>query len=480
MSINQSIRYSNYGNSNNPLSLYDFIKPSRWIFNNVNPLPDTGEDQWFYINTVTGDLFEKTDGNWFLVYNFSTSAGTGITALQSDGGLSFVKPVIGNTGHFKGLNEGSVDEIIIDDSQLNEILFSMSPNYIPPLLSRVNNIKIGGDTFIPNNTFDNASGFNIGSLWTVVPSGTLYTCTNNTNGSAVWNRMGPYTASNVGLGGGQVFKALTSGDFELRTITGTTNQTVITTATNNVVISMDNDYKPVTLDNVVNVKNSYTGSAFSPTVNTDSTQGYQKGSVYSQVIGTSADMWVCADPTAGAAVWYDVGNKTSIIKDYAQFRVSDFTAKQTAIGASSTWYKLNLGSTALNNQLSSGTWSSVDLGSGFVIRRGPPTNGRSDNIYKISVHGMCYSVNNIADVSQQFNISFCIGSGISPSAGEAGSIAYLNMNTGEAIRKEPFSYSFMLQSVSSGNEDYFISVENATSTTNIFLEDVVINFEQIT
>lgn len=160
MALNQDIRYTNTGPYYNDLGLYDFIKSSRILVNDVNPISGPSDapnnDKNYWINSTTGDLFENIKGQWFLVYNFGTGGGTGdtgITNIENNGtGVGIFKDIIGRTAHLRSLR-GAINQInIIQDT--DEIRLLMDSDYKPSSLSLVNNnplqVGLGSSTFNPN------------------------------------------------------------------------------------------------------------------------------------------------------------------------------------------------------------------------------------------------------------------------------------------------------------------------------------------
>jgi hypothetical protein len=316
MSVNQDIRFATEAGDDNPKALYEFVKPSRWIFNNVNPTDDTGENKWFFVNTVTGDLFEKSNGSWFLVYNFATGGGgSDITNIENDGdGEGWFRYIIGSTAHFKSV-EGATDEIDVIDLT-SKLQIAMNANYVPPLLADlVGSSRVSGDSFSPGPNIDETLGFSVGSVWSQTGGGGLeYVCLDATAGAAVWKFVGPFECENIGTGEASIFAQQTvppaAPRYQFRHLRNVLGETTITQSADHVTIGINNSYIPEGLDKVPNVFNGYDGSLFPPTVSTDSSLGYQKGSIYTQVTTTpdAGNIWVCADASVGAAVWLNVSN----------------------------------------------------------------------------------------------------------------------------------------------------------------------------
>lgn len=376
-SLNQDIRYKSSDGDDNPEGLYPFIKPMRLVFNTSDPLPDTGENEWFLLNTLTGDLFQKTLGTWYWVYNFSTGGGGGgLTAIENDGaGVGWFRNILGSTAHFKSVSSAP-DEIDILDLS-SEIQMTMSPNYVPPLLARfLDSRKIGSAPFAPPPSADSSNGFSIGDLWTQQGAPhPLYVCTNASVGAAVWENIAPFGAISLGATGIDIYagETLITGKktFQIRKINGVAGQ-IITyiTGGGSAEIGINNTYKPSTLALVDNVKNSFSGSLFPPTVSTDSTQGYQKGSIYTQIstVPDAGHIWVCSDATAGSAQWKDVSASPTVLSfDYINW-TNDAGYIQTITGGNQDW---NAGPTIITQASYPSTiWSSSFDGTRQIFTKG--------------------------------------------------------------------------------------------------------------
>ena len=480
-SINQDIRFSNVGPQNNPKALFDFIKPSRWIFNNVNPLPDTGEDQWFYINTATGDLFEKTSGTWFLVYNFSVTPGSGITNIQNETPGLF-KNIIGTTAHFKGLAGDVVaNEIFVDNSDSNTVFLSIEPSYKPISLSRVQNIYIGNGTFNPNGTVGATEGASQGSLFIQLPA-ILWVCQNPV--TEVWTRTNSGILDIVNVGGpgeGLVIGVDVGGDGLFKKISSTGGDINVSSLSTSVDLNISPSFVPVLLDKVPNVYNNFSGNAFSPTVNDDITKGFQKGSIYTQLSGTVGDIWVCADNTTGAAVWRDVGQKTSVLKGYAQYSLTGSNYQTTFLNTLDR-YTLNVGPIPFDVTISEGDWTSVIITPPYVVaRRGPPLNGIPTNRYRYTMDAEFQIVAaTVLETSPIYEIYVQNDAGDRPNDPVyPHSSLRFTFPEGTLVRHVTISNSFFFESATSATEYYNICIRNRSNTKPIFLERLKFNIEQL-
>src|ERR1700685_279466 len=101
-------------NFNNPTNLTLDIKGAfRILVDTGPPLSTTGSFFDYYIDSATSNFYEKgDDGVWRLIYNFSTTPGTGVTTLANlgAGAFLFVPPVIGGVANLRSLvsNTGKI------------------------------------------------------------------------------------------------------------------------------------------------------------------------------------------------------------------------------------------------------------------------------------------------------------------------------------------------------------------------------------
>lgn len=129
MAFNQDIRFGppEFTNFNNPNNLYTFIKPSRIITNNIGgnaPLFNTGEDQWYFIDTDTGNFWYKNLGLWILLYTFGDGGGGAITDGSNVGiGNDIFKTKNGSVLEFKTIvsqPQSALESVLnLNDNPLN-------------------------------------------------------------------------------------------------------------------------------------------------------------------------------------------------------------------------------------------------------------------------------------------------------------------------------------------------------------------------
>lgn len=331
MSANQNIRYGppNPANEDNPQSLIGSVKPSRIIVNNSNPLPTTGENKWYFINSVTGDLFEKENGQWFQIYNFDTGTIAGITNIEnipSAGSVGLFKTIVGNTAFFKNIQGASL-KIDVDDTG-DKLIIDIPNTYKPSTLSRINNfplnVGLSAGSIDPNINLGTGQGYNKGSLF-IQYDNILWVCI-EPDSPSVWSKLitpdgGLSNIENVGSGAA-VLLDIVSGTARLKRLQGTSNEIDVDSSsvfqTN--TIRMNDLYKPVTLSNVDNVKIGYNNST--PPLGTDDiTKGYIIGSIYTEVQpGGNNQLWIARAVTpAGSAQWEDYGTDNERQKDYSNW-----------------------------------------------------------------------------------------------------------------------------------------------------------------
>lgn len=381
----QRVRVSEYGtNPNNPYGLSpDLKQPFKIYVKSSAPLSAFGTYGDYVINSATGDFYYKDfKGVWAVVYNFDTGGGGGgIQDIENlgDGGEIF-KEIIGGTAFFRTIF-GETGEIILaqDDEDIN---ISIDPTYKPLTLSNVGNFPLQGGVGVgsasPSGVLGTAGGFNKGSLYIQIntPKNLIWICDDPaTNSWSLYSDV--LSLVNLGTGAHVVASFDSQGTAYFRGIKGASGQIAVSQTANDIDMSMDNNYKPLTLAKVDNVKNSYTGSPVPPSIAQDSTQGYQVGSVYTQIatFPAGAHVWVCSDATPGAAVWKDISASPTVLSyDYIQWR-NETAYIQTITGGAQDW---NAGPTVLTElSFPSTVWSTSFDGSRQVFTKGTTTSTKT-------------------------------------------------------------------------------------------------------
>ena len=85
-SADQRSRFANQGDDNNPLAIMEYLKPPRWIFNTGVPPSNTGENEWFYVDRNTNNLYIKTYDTWTYQYTFGSGGSQGPTGPTGPAG----------------------------------------------------------------------------------------------------------------------------------------------------------------------------------------------------------------------------------------------------------------------------------------------------------------------------------------------------------------------------------------------------------
>lgn len=110
MALDQNIRFSAYGGLNNPEGLYDYVKPTRKIKGEGPPGISQGENNWDYIDVLTGIEYIKNNGVWEPYVNFSSFAPTVIPDPLSIDQLN-VNTVRGNANDNVEVDLGAAGDI---------------------------------------------------------------------------------------------------------------------------------------------------------------------------------------------------------------------------------------------------------------------------------------------------------------------------------------------------------------------------------
>jgi hypothetical protein len=484
MSINQSIKFANSSDFNNPNGLYEFVKPPRWVFNTTDPIDTTGENEWFFTNITTGDHFIKTLGTWTFVYNFSTGAPSpGLTTLANDGvGVQWFKSVIGTTAHLRTM--ASSTGKITFATLPNEIDLTVNINKNDVQLSNVQNILNNYTAVVdPNGGNDSSQGYSIGSIW-INSAGIvrLFIARSVGVGTAQWdlsaNSNAITTIVNDGAGFGEIFINKIGTTAHLRRIASSSTNIL---SVNDTEISL----------NVANLTPSSVGlsllentkyvhrSNVNPTVNDDSSQNYAVGNLWANyALGT---LYLATSVSVGSAVWVLIAPFASARND------NDYTARtgastnvQTSFSGVGVPQFLNVGAIAYQLVNQKGTWSSSNAGFGIVQNYGPPSNSISGNRYMITYTLACH-VSVASASSRRYELRVNTGNGGLPGSGIiAGSRVNLFFPpTGEATTNLTVTKSCVFDFGSSGTVQFFFSIEPLTNTDSIFEDSISFSINQI-
>jgi hypothetical protein len=485
MSVDQSIRSNSAGDENNPYSLIEFIKPPRWIFNTTDPIDTTGQNEWFFTNITTGDLFIKTFGTWTFMYNFGTGAPSpGITTLANDGaGAQWFKTVIGTTAHLRTMLSSSGK--LTFTTQLNDIDIDVNLDSGDVGLANVQNIK---SNFFgvadPTNFNDSSEGYAVGSFWlnrATNPS-RLFICESANLTVAVWELLAGSgvvdNVANVG-GGAGILRDITGGTANLKTLASSSGKITYLPTVSTIDIGVNINKSDVGLPLLINTK-YVTQSAINPTVNDDASLGYVPGNVW--VNTALLGLWVNQTNTVGAAFWGFIGPSSSFVRndnDYAFVRKGAGPAN-TAFGSAGVTVLLNVGVPVYSFIDFRGDWDALNEGFGPIcIQRGIPSNGLTNNQYLISYSwsGQLLSVPG-TDTVLQFGMG--VGNGSVPAGAPfvVGSTSTLIFRSGSELAST-INTSFVYRTPSALDTSFFLNVVNLTNTITLSTSDITIIFQQI-
>lgn len=463
MSLDQSIRYAqpNSADTNNPQSLYEFIKPSRILVQNVDPIDTDGEILDYLINNVTGTFWVKdTNAIWQqLPFTFNAGSG-GITNIVNDGtGAPLFKSIVTNVAHFRTLANPSGKVTMVTTA--NEINLGVSLNSSDVGLGNVQNIKSVFNAARAPMTLDNLSqGYTNGSIWVDTSTNPIgyYTCTSSTISAATWVLVGPSSLStllaNVGTGA-QIYVTGSSNPANIRSLISTSNKISIATTTNELNLGVNLNKNDVGLNLVTNIKNSYS-NALDPTVNDDSTRNFSVGSLWLNQSPTLS-VWYCNANAPGIAQWQKIYPDVST--DDFSFLFMQGASHQTAISSYGTRQLLNIGVVPYEIVKSRGGWATLDSGSGPVNIIWTPTNGLIGNLIEVTYNWAGF-VANPATNDTNYVLSVNVGNGSQPNIGVIhGSSALIAIP--EASRFASTTQTFVYQTTSV-QTNFFVSIFAST------------------
>jgi len=485
MAINQTVRTNSAGNLNNPYSLNEYLKPPRWLFDTIDPVDDTGENEWFYTNTTTNDLFIKSNGAWVVVYNFNTGAPTpGLTTLANDGtGAQWFKSVIGSTAHLRTIS-----------SSTGKLTFATLANEIDMTVNLVNsdvglgfvqNIKSNFISSVdPTAINDSSQGYTIGSFW--LNRGTnpsrLFICESANVAAAIWELLAGSgvvdNIVNVGVGAG-ILRDITGGTANLKSLTSSTGKITYTPLVSTIDVGVNLVKGDVGLSLLTNTL-YVTQSAVDPTVNNDASQGFVPGNIWNNtaILG----LWVNRTNTVGAADWGFIGPSSSFVRND-----NDYVFARKGAGPANTAFPvigrvelLNVGVPVYTLIDFRGNWSALNEGFGPIcIQRGIPSNALTNNQYLITYS---WTGQLLADPGSDTVIQFGmgVGNGSVPAGAPfvIGSSVNAIFHNGSELTNT-VSTSFVYRIPSAVNTSFFLNVVNFNNTVTLSTSDITIVFQQI-
>ena len=307
---------------NNPTGLLSDVKPSRIITGSGAPADNIGQAFWYYINILTGELYYKEYSEWvYTGYSFSgggggslddaINVGTGARVFARISGtndeLLEFRTITSNNG--KLLFSTTADEIDIEPNLIKDDVGL-------PLVENIKNEQLQ-PLLEPTANDDETRGFQIGSFWIqALPQVELWICKDNTTGAAQWDLLAAggggnlSNVINVGSGIGVFSQLNGAGDIaELKSLLSTTGKITFLDSINQIDFGIDINKDDVGLSLVDNIKNEQNLTNFFPTPFNDATLGFKEGSLYIQTTPELV-IWICKDPSVGAAVWEEYERHT--------------------------------------------------------------------------------------------------------------------------------------------------------------------------
>lgn len=240
MSINQNIRYTNpnANNYDNPESLFDIVKPSRILtrsLNSQNPDSQDGENEWFIIDTDTGNFWNKKDGIWVLLYVFNSGGGGGDVngAINVGGGYEWFQSKFGSTLKFRTIKAGSNINIVqgLDDITINTAGGGGGD------IEGATNLGTGYGLFAQVNTPNlEFKSIKAGTNISITEDSNEITINGTGGGGGGING-----ATNIGTGVG-VFAQVNGSNLEFKKLSSITTSLLFTQSSTNIFIEPYNDY----------------------------------------------------------------------------------------------------------------------------------------------------------------------------------------------------------------------------------------------
>jgi hypothetical protein len=419
--INQDVRFAERGDDNNPSAIYSQYKPTRLISSPFPPQQSFGELWHWYIDTSNGNLYVKKQVGdsveWILEYNLGGGGVPGGIngATNVGGGAEVFQSVVGTDLVFRTLVSADASNEIIQTADTLDI--QCRPNIV------------------------NFSG------------------------------IGPARAVDPVLGKTIVLREFISSDTKVGISTPNNNQ-------------IDFTVQNLTKDDVgLNFLNNHADGVgdvtLTPGANTDSTQGYVKGSYFAQQ-GGQLKLWICTDNTAGAAVWeliYDGSHGGSFEKDMFGACAS---IPSVTFPDSGAWVAIP---TAWTSVVSRGSWiPNLNTGFGpYAVQRNVPASGKATDLFKVTVDFTIYDAGSPSGEPQSINVVVCDSIPI------AGSIVPCSGMYATAIQpaafqiRTPASVSFLYQSSASAPFWYLAGrkISGTSPDSLIAFENVNITIVQL-
>jgi len=184
--------------------------------------------------------------------------------------------------------------------------------------STVSQLQNNYSTTNPTINSDVSAGYSINSYWVNTNTGSMYTCTNNTQGAAVWILIGATTTSLISEGTNLYytqsrFNSAFAAETTDNLAQGTTNLYYSDTLVdNNTNVAQSTSHREnlnnphettstqIGLGYVQNILNNFI-AIINPTTSNDNTQNYSIGSIWANVV--TGRVYVCVDATTSNAKW---------------------------------------------------------------------------------------------------------------------------------------------------------------------------------
>ena len=161
--VNQTVRYDNVGDSENPQAIIDSIKPTRIVVNAIGgnpPLVNTGEDFWWLLDSDTGNFWYKRNKIWTLFYTFGSGGGSTVDNATNVGvGAGWFLQKSANILEFKSVTTNP--EVPLNESSLKIYNNTDEINIVSPaVVSNLVNYGTVSDYWIADidNKFQDSDG----------------------------------------------------------------------------------------------------------------------------------------------------------------------------------------------------------------------------------------------------------------------------------------------------------------------------------